>query len=321
MRTSADGSDGAALFSVLAAEGADAASQGAGLAAGWAAVAAERTGVATKRADVAVAGAETAAEGAGAAVRGAGLTAVGAGAEMVVALAGFLSLLQLIDSAFPTGAFAHSFGLETAIQEGRVHSGGELFAWLASYTRGSLTPFDAVGVYFAHRYALEAAAVGADWEGGPLIDLDRRLTVARLARESREGSIKIAKRYLHMALELHPESGLDRYAGWIREGTCFGSVPLIHGWMSAYLGQTPRMAMLTHLYAAVNSLLQVALRAMAIGQTEGHKVLRALFPLLENETERVLDCPPDPQGMSCDAFVQEIAAMRHETLYSRLFMS
>ena len=293
MRTSADGSDGATLFSILATEGAG----------------------------VAVAGSGTAAEDAGVAVRGAGLAAKEAGAETVIALAGFLSLLQLIDSAFPTGAFVHSFGLETAIQEGRVRSAGELFAWLASYIRGSLTPFDAVGVYFAHRYALEAAAVGADWEGGPLIDLDRRLTVARLARESREGSIKIAKRCLHMALELHPDCGLDGYAGWIRAGTCFGSVPLIHGWMSAYLGQTARMAMLTHLYAAVNSLLQVALRAMAIGQTEGHKVMRTLLPLLVSETERVLGCPPDPQNMSCDAFVQEIAAMRHETLYSRLFMS
>src|SRR3989442_14960896 len=32
----------------------------------------------------------------------------------------FLALLQLADGLFPAGGFAHSFGLETYVQEGRV---------------------------------------------------------------------------------------------------------------------------------------------------------------------------------------------------------
>src|SRR3989442_14131696 len=32
----------------------------------------------------------------------------------------FLALLQLTDGLFPAGGFAHSFGLETYVQEGRV---------------------------------------------------------------------------------------------------------------------------------------------------------------------------------------------------------
>ena len=31
------------------------------------------------------------------------------------------SLLQLTSAAFPTGAFSHSYGLETFVQAGRVH--------------------------------------------------------------------------------------------------------------------------------------------------------------------------------------------------------
>lgn len=38
----------------------------------------------------------------------------------------YLKLFQFCDSQFPTGAFSHSFGLETYIQRGDVHDGASL---------------------------------------------------------------------------------------------------------------------------------------------------------------------------------------------------
>ena len=50
--------------------------------------------------------------------------------------------LQLCDSAFPSGAFSQSFGLETAIAEDRVRDEPTLDAWLQTYLSGTFAAFD-----------------------------------------------------------------------------------------------------------------------------------------------------------------------------------
>ena len=51
---------------------------------------------------------------------------------------------QLCDSAFPTGGFAHSSGLEAAWQQGEVGTPGDLYAWLAA-SLGQLWTMDPDG--------------------------------------------------------------------------------------------------------------------------------------------------------------------------------
>jgi len=46
-----------------------------------------------------------------------------------------------------------------------------------------------------------------------------------------------------------------------------------------------------------------------------------LLPLLEKEAENLVQQPPALEQLASGAPVQEIQAMRHERLYSRLFMS
>ncbi len=278
-----------------------------------------------------------------------------------------LSLAPLLDSAFPTGAFSHSFGLETALQENRVKDSSGLSRWLASYIKETLAPMEGGAVYWAHHLvgrmrkaeqagdgirkemlresmnqemilqekavqetmpqeAMLQEAMAQDAKAQEdiaerLKDLDRRLTVSRLARESREGGIKIGRRYLRIIAELYPQSGMDEYERWIEEGTCFGHPCIVHGWICAYLEQTAEAAVLSYLYVGTNNMIQNALRAMAIGQTAGQKVLHQLLPLLEKEAESLVQRPPALERLASGAPVQEIQEMRHERLYSRLFMS
>lgn len=234
-----------------------------------------------------------------------------------------LPLVQLIDSAFPTGSFSHSFGLETAVQESRVNTAGQLYEWLASYISGNLAPMEGAAVFWAHRFSERIIKGDLEQEGAAenLKLLDQHLALSKMARESREGGIKIGRRYLFIVQQLYPESGLSQYDNWIVQEECYGNSSIVHGWICSYLNHSPQIAVVSHLYAGVNSLVQNALRAMAIGQTESQNVLRLLLPLMEREADRLASDPPPPERISVHTLVQEIGAMRHETLYSRLFMS
>ncbi|WP_018132866.1 urease accessory protein UreF [Effusibacillus pohliae] len=234
-----------------------------------------------------------------------------------------LPLLQLTDSAFPVGAFSHSYGLETALQENRVKDSHGLLEWLTAYLVTGLAPMEGTGVYWSCHYAewLHTASPDRTNAEEHLKNLDRRLTLSRFARESREGAIKVGKRYLALARELYPASGLDLYSDWIRNKECYGHPAVVHGWLSMHLQLSRKTAVVCYLYNEINSLVQNALRAMTIGQLEAQKVLQSMFPMIEQATGRLLADPPAADALYSCSLLQEIEAMRHETLYSRLFMS
>lgn len=234
-----------------------------------------------------------------------------------------LFLYQLIDSAFPTGSFSHSFGLETALKENKINTSTDLLKWMESYISANLAVMEGAAVYIA--YQLIQTTVQnheiPETVQKDLQRLDQKLTLRTLASESREGTIKIGRRYLNIVDALYPESGLEQYADWIKDGRCYGNPAVVHGWISAYLEVSADIAVFTHLYASVNNLLQSALRMTAAGQTDIQLILKELYPLIMEETEKVIEFSPDEDDLFNYAMAQEIEAMRHETLYSRLFMS
>jgi urease accessory protein len=234
-----------------------------------------------------------------------------------------LPLIQLIDSAFPTGIFSHSFGLETAILENRITNAKQLSEWLESYIIGSLVPIDGAAVFWAHHFVTQWMIDHCEKERSRenLRLLDHRLTLSRLARESREGGIKIGRRYLHIIQELYPDCGLKEYHDWILRGECYGNASIVHGWICVHLDQSQQIAVLSYLYSGINGLIQNAIRAMSIGQTGGQKVLKNLLHVICQETIHLVHDPPEPDQLFNQNIAQEICAMRHETLYSRLFMS
>src|SRR3954451_9611012 len=100
-----------------------------------------------------------------------------------------LGLLQLSDSLFPSGAFAHSYGLEQLAREGLVRTPDQLERFVASTLRVSLAPCDAVAALRSHR-AVEAGDVEA------LVDADRALMRTKPASELRTASLTPGRRLL-----------------------------------------------------------------------------------------------------------------------------
>ncbi len=250
-------------------------------------------------------------------------------------------LAQFVDSAFPTGAFAHSFGLETAAQEGRLRTADDLRAWLLDFLHGSLEPMDGPAV-------VHASTPGAAQDA--LRELDRVLYVSRLARETRTAAQKIARQYMRMAIALYPEFAPEagvhraprddppaataallrdgdpaapfrRYAALVRRGDCRGHPAIVHGCVCAFLGESSASAVTSYLFTALAAAAASALRATGLGQTQVQQTMASIFPAVEQAAAEILRLAPDAASLCARNVLQEIDAMRHETLYSRLFMS
>ena len=94
-----------------------------------------------------------------------------------------LRLLHLADSALPIGGTAHSFGLETLADEGVLTPAGvETF----------------LSAYLEEAGALEAVFVRRSFKGGDLRALSEELSARKLARESREASLKLGRRFAEL---------------------------------------------------------------------------------------------------------------------------
>src|ERR1700738_4462756 len=91
------------------------------------------------------------------------------------------ALLQLADAAFPAGAFAHSFGLETAVAEGFVRDEATLVAWLRAYLDGIFAPRDGAAFVLTARDGIDAET------------LDDRLAAAQPNAELRRANAHLAR--------------------------------------------------------------------------------------------------------------------------------
>jgi urease accessory protein len=67
------------------------------------------------------------------------------------------------------------------------------------------------------------------------------------------------------------------------------------------------------------NLISAGVRLIPLGQTDGQRLLAAFEPVVAVTAARALATPLDQVGGA--AFCADIASMRHETQYTRLFRS
>ena len=219
-----------------------------------------------------------------------------------------LQHLQLLDSALPVGAFSHSFGLETLVQENQVQTAAELRAFCESALWGVWAPCDLMLV--VANYQCKAEAI---WQ------LDRQLHASRAASESREGARKIGKRLLELGRALHPDLGWEPLETALASGACVGAHATIYGWLCRQLEVPLAEAATGFLLVSLNGCVGNAIRAMRLGQTQGQQIIAALLPQIERAWQQNKDQTPESWASNLPQL--EIAQMRHARLYSRLFMS
>lgn len=223
-----------------------------------------------------------------------------------------LSLLQIGDSNFPSGAFSHSFGLETYIQEETIYSKETFFHWIRIYLENQIAYTDGL----ACRLTFEAS-INNDIEGVWM--LDQKLFVQNIPKEAREANRRIGERMIRMGIDLYSIPLLEDYLMKIRSKEAYGHPGVVFAMICQYLGIEKRQGILTFLYSSMVTLIQNGVRGIPLGQTAGQRILLELHPYLLKTTEKIENMDADNFGAVAPGI--EIAQMRHERLHTRLFMS
>ena len=78
-------------------------------------------------------------------------------------------------------------------------------------------------------------------------------------------------------------------------------------------------ALHAYLHAVVANLVSAGVRLIPLGQTDGQRLLAALQEIIQETCDRALTATLDDLGSA--AFRADLASMRHESQYTRLFRS
>lgn len=222
---------------------------------------------------------------------------------------GLLPLLQLSDSAFPTGAFSHSLGLETLVAAGTVHDACSLEAAIAGHL-DALATSDLPAL----RGAAEADSLEATFA------LDRTLGATKLAREARAASAATGRSLLESAAALDLCCGsLNLLRDRVRAGATPGHHAVAFGMVSAALALDGDEAVGAYALAACAALVAVGQKLIPLGQRAAQHTLFALHePVAAAVAASALHDPADPYAF---APLQEVASMLHERQHTRLYIS
>lgn len=224
----------------------------------------------------------------------------------------WLVLQQLLDSALPIGGFSHSFGLETLVQEGSITNGAELEQYLRAMLHQSWAVTDALIVSAVYRDA-PAGELQRLWAAEKLVH------VGRISSETRSGLEKMGRRLLALARTSYPGLRLAELEEAYRSGSCLMTHPLVFGWICWQAGIGREQAVQGWLYGSLSNAVNSALRLMAIGQTEAQRLLALLSAETDAAARAALVMEPEEAWSNMPG--SELGMIRHETLYSRLFMS
>jgi urease accessory protein len=236
------------------------------------------------------------------------MTTTSTNMAMPMAETALYDLLSWMSPAWPIGAFAHSGGLEWAVEQGQVTSRETTAEWIAALIERGSIHNDLV--LFA--YAWRAADAG---------DEARLLEVAELAAASQTGF----ERHLEATAQ---GAAFRRIALATVAGDLLAPIededltyPVAAAVLFAGQGIALRPALTAWLHGAAANLVSAAQRLVPLGQTDGQKVLRDLRGPIFAAVEAALALPDaDPfEALGGAALVADLGCMAHETQYTRLF--
>lgn len=223
-----------------------------------------------------------------------------------------LRLFQFCDSQFPTGAFSHSFGLETYIQRDAVHDAASFKEWLQLFLNEQLTYSDGLAMRLVYQ------ALDND-DTNEVLNIDRLIFVQSLPRETRLGTKQMGTRMAKLAMELYDSEWITWYHTQMTEKRAKLHPAICFTMLGHHLGVDIETIIDYYLYQNVSSLTQNAVRAIPLGQTTGQQVVTEMIPHIERTRQHIFTLSKEDFGITAPGL--ELNQMEHENVNVRIFIS
>ena len=221
-------------------------------------------------------------------------------------------LLQLNDSLFPIGAYAHSYGMETYVQLGLVNDTKSVEAFMKKYISAALLYNDLLAVSLAYD-AAEAHSLER------INNIDKRLTASKNCTEIREAGQKLGTRFIKTVKTFADLSDGSIFAQYSKQENSRHFHQVAYGVFAAAHGIEKKDALAHYLYAQTSSMVINFVKLVPLRQTDGQGILFRLQDVMCGNLKEVSNLDIKDLCRNFPGF--DLRSMQHETLYSRLFMS
>ncbi len=223
-----------------------------------------------------------------------------------------LTILQVTNSAFPTGAFTHSYGFETWVDNGVIGDAREAEIRCFDWLRFGVATGDAAAVALTYRSVVHGNM-------GALAEIDRQVGAIKLSRESRDASIMMGASLIAAGRDIFASPQIGALAAMVQNGECEGHHAVAYGALSAGLGFSEQQAVASFLWTALSGLVGVVQRLVPLGQAEAQRIIAGAGRLIDDCSEIARTRELDAISTSFAAL--DVASMRHERLSARLCIS
>ena len=221
-------------------------------------------------------------------------------------------LLQSSDSMFPTGAYAHSYGMEGAVQDGLIKDIADFRAFINDMVIPGLEKLELPAAAAAFKAAQDA-------DLARLCELDQRYGAMKPSRELREATARTGRQRLLLNLEIADEPFWRDIEQARSAKQLEAYEPIVLGTQGA-LGQMPLDDTLgLAFYHGLTPFVNAALKLVRMGQLACQKILSEALAQTAEVVDKAKQISTEEMGWLCPAL--DISSARHETAFSRLFIS
>jgi urease accessory protein len=220
-----------------------------------------------------------------------------------------LPLFAWLSPSFPVGAYAYSHGLEAAFEAGDVADAGSLREWIADLLAHGGARNDAI--------LLREAFLAAGEGGAERMREANELALALAPSGERRLETRAqGDAFVAVVRAAWPCAAVEALAEAAPEGCAY---PVALGAAAAGHGLCLDATLAAFLLAFVANLISAATRLGVVGQTDAQRVAAFLMDDVRVAASACASAPLDDLGGFAPR--ADVASMRHETLYSRLFRS
>ncbi|AWI34698.1 urease accessory protein UreF [Helicobacter apodemus] len=216
-------------------------------------------------------------------------------------------LLQINDTLFPIGSYTHSFGLESYVQLGKIKNKYDARDYLKAYLHTQMLYTDLLAIKLIRKaHCLEE-----------IFEIESIIAAATSAREVLNAIRKLGLRFIKTinAMKLEQKAFFTAYT----QASKNPIYVVAYSVFCVAYGLNYQDSLCHYLYAQSSQALTNCVKLIPLAQSDGQEILASLHKEFDILCQK-LECLKK-QDLCNNAIANEIKAMQHQYLPTRLYMS